>query len=267
VRPDKPIRTIARTTSPDMMQWSPWETVLEPDADDPPGTQFYGMAVFQDRGVYLGLLWVYHPNQLMVDVQLTFSRDGIHWQRAGRRHPILMYGLPDRFDSHLVLAMQPILRGDEFQIFYLGYDAPHALVYNNEAYPPLTAPLPRDRQKWLTNRHTCGGLATCRRDRFVALEAGGVEGELLTKPFRLDGGTLMLNADAAKGQILVEVCDEAGKPIAGLTAAHGHPLREDGVALPISWDGGKSLSSLAGQTVRLRMLVTDAKLFSFQVTR
>ncbi|HEV7406462.1 MAG TPA: hypothetical protein VGO11_26160 [Chthoniobacteraceae bacterium] len=266
VRPDKPIRTIARTTSEDMVKWAPFETVLEPDDDDPPGTQFYGMSVFPDRGVYLGLLWVYHANVLSIDVQLAFSRDGVKWERAARRHPILMFGLPDKFDSHLLIAMQPILRGDEIKVFYLGYDAPHAVVYNNEAYPPLTKALPRSEQPWLANRHGCGGLAGCLRDRFVAVEAGAEEGELLTKPFQFDGSVLNLNADATHGQILVEVRDENGKPIPGFSATHADPVRSDAVAIPVSWDSGTALASLKGHTVRLCFLMKDAKLFSFQVT-
>ena len=105
-----------------MVHWSPFETVLEPDDDDPPGTQFYGMSVYPDRGVYFGLLWVYHANALMIDVQLAFSRDGIQWQRAVRRHPILSYGLPNQFDSHILIALQPILMGDELKVFYLAED-------------------------------------------------------------------------------------------------------------------------------------------------
>ncbi len=267
VRPDKAIRTIARTTSEDMVNWSEFQTVLEPDEDDPPGTQFYGMSSFPDHGVYYGLLWVYHPNQLMIDVQLTFSRDGEHWQRAGRRHPILMYGLPDQFDSHLLIAMQPILMGDEVKVFYLGYNQPHAVVYPNEAYPPLPATPPRKDQPWLATRVGCGGLATCLRDRFVSLTAGAEDGELITKPFKIDGSQIRLNADGKRGSIMAELIAADGKPIPGFTAAESIPLRDDGVAIPVRWKGDKSLSALQGQTVQLRVLMKNARLFAFEVAK
>jgi hypothetical protein len=266
VRPDKVIRTVARTTSEDMVRWTPWQSVLESDDDDPPGTQFYGMSVFPDRGVYIGLLWVYHPNTLTVDVQLTFSRDGAQWQRAGRRHPFLMLGLPDKFDSHVMLPLQPILMGDELKIFYLTYDKPHAVVYPNEAYPALTTSLPRDKQPWLQDRRGFGGLAFCKRDRYVSFDAGSQPAELITKPFKLDGEGLVVNAKADLGEVKVEVLDEDGKPIVGYRAAEATTVRGDSVALPISWRGGSSLASLKGRTVQLRFLARSARLYSFQVT-
>lgn len=264
VRPDKPVRTIARTTSEDMIHWTPTESVLEPDEDDPPGTQFYGMSVFPDRGVYFGLLWVYHPNQLMIDVQLAFSRDGIKWQRAVRRHPILSYGLPNQFDSHYVLAMQPIRMGDELKVYYFAIDRPHPVVYPNEAYPPLKAPPPRKEQTWLENRTGCTGLATYARDRFVSLDAGGQPGELITKAFKVDGRELRLNADAARGEILVEVQDENGKPLPGFTARDAIPVKGDAQQLDVRWKTQKDLASLKGQTVKLRLQLRNAKLYTFQ---
>ena len=48
-------------------------------------TRLCGMSVFPDRGTYFGLLRVYHPNQLMIDVQLAFSRDGTPFSPAACR--------------------------------------------------------------------------------------------------------------------------------------------------------------------------------------
>lgn len=267
VRPDKAVRTIARTTSEDLIHWTPWQVVLEPDDDDPPGTQFYGMSVFPDRGVYFGLLWVYHPNELMIDVQLTFSRDGIQWQRAGRRHPILSYGLPNQFDSHYIVALQPIRIGDELKVYYLAMDRPHPVVYPNEAYPPLKAVPPRSEQTWLKDRHGHTGLATCLRDRFVSLDAGSKPGELLTRPFKVEGRELRLNANAARGELQVEVRDDSGKPLPGFSAAECLPVKGDAVQLAVSWRKQKDLATLQGQTVRLRVQVRNARLYSFQLAQ
>jgi hypothetical protein len=265
VRPDKPFRTIGRTTSEDMIHWTPVQSVLEPDDDDPPGTHLYGMSVFPDRGVYFGFLWVYHPNQLMIDVQLAFSRDGIQWQRAGRRHPILSYGLPHQFDSHIVMALQPIRLGDELKVFYHAKDNAHPLVYNNETYPILKTPLPRSQQPWLEMRKVHAGLATCRRDRFVSLDARAPGGELVTKAFPIEGRELRLNADPARGEIRVQLDDADGRPLAGFTAADAEPVRGDSVELGVSWKGQKDLSALKGRRVKLRVQLRNARLYSFQV--
>lgn len=265
VRPDRVIRTIARTTSEDIVHWSPFQTVLEPDEFDPPGTQFYGMSVFPDRGVYYGLLWVYHPNQLMVDVQLAFSRNGIQWQRAVHRHPILSYGLPNQFDSHVLLALQPIVMGDEWKIFYLAMNRPHAVVYPNEAYPPLKASPPRGEQTWLENRQGYTGLATCGRDRFVSLEAGSKPADLITRPFQLGGRELRLNADCSRGTINVEVQDENGQPIPGFSSKDWLAVRGDSMRHTVGWRVQKDLSMLKGRTVKLRIQLRSAKLYSFQI--
>ena len=93
LRPSRRYRDIGLSHSTDFTDWRLPNPVLTPDPSDPPGTQFYEMAVFRDRGVYWGLLSVYHPDSLMIDVQLAFSRDGVGWRRAGQRHPVLTYGL------------------------------------------------------------------------------------------------------------------------------------------------------------------------------
>lgn len=256
---------IARTTSEDMYQWSEAKIVLEPDDDDPPGTQFYCMPVYRDRGVYYGFLWVYHPNQLTVDVQLTFSRDGSDWQRVGRRHPILSFGLPHQFDSSQVMALNPVLVGDELKVFYLGQDAPHPLVYNNEAFPPLKVALPRKEQPWLEKRTGSMGLATTLRDRFVSLDGGDKGGQLVTKPFVFTGKELHLNADASRGELRLEFLDEEGKPIPKFSG-NACRLRGDGVHLKTMWNGSPDVSSLQGRTVKLRMYVDRyVKLYAFQV--
>ena len=265
VRPDKPVRTIARTTSENLTDWTPIQSVLEPDEDDPPGTQLYGMSVFPDRGVYYGLLWVYHPNSLTIDVQLAFSRDGIAWQRMGRRHPILSYGLPNQFDSHILIAMQPILVGDELKVYYLAQSAPHAVVYPNEAYPPLKAPPPRTEQTWLKDRKGYTGLATTLRDRFVSLDADSKPGEFVTKPFVLKGSQIRLNADAKRGDIKVEVQDADGKPLPGFIAGLTNRINTDSVRQEVSWRGKGELASLKGCTVKLRFQLHYARLYSFEV--
>jgi hypothetical protein len=269
VRPDKVIRTIARTTSEDLITWTPWQVVLEPDDDDPLGTQFYGMTVYPDRGVYYGLLWVYHPNSLTLDVQLTFSRDGIQWQRAGRRHPILSWGLPNQFDSHVVLALQPMLVENELKVLYYAQNRPHPIVYANEAVPAIKVVPPRTEQTWLAGRQGFTGLATCGRDRFVSIDGSSKPASLVTKPFKLEGRALVVNADCSRGELRTEVLDEAGQAIPGFAIGYSTSTRGDSQQHAITFRGAKDtwkdLSSLTGRTIKLRFQLQSAKLYSFQV--
>ena len=125
------IRVIGRTTSPDFLQWElpQNQVVLVPDELDPLDTQFYTASVYKDRGVYFAFLSVYHVNSLMVDIQLAFSRDGIEWQRVGKRQPVLTYGMPDRFDSHgIYVYSPPVVLEEEIRVYYQGQDEAHSLT-------------------------------------------------------------------------------------------------------------------------------------------
>jgi hypothetical protein len=108
-------------------------------------------------------------------------------------------------------------------------------------------------------------VATLPLDRFIAWEAKGAEGTLVTRPFKLEGSALEINADANGGQIAVEVLDEHGKPIAGLSRADCRQLENvDGLSLRPTWSG-KKLQQIQGRTIQLRFFLKNAKLYAFQI--
>jgi hypothetical protein len=184
--PSGDFRVIGRSTSDDSVQWSVPTPVLVPGEGDPPGAQFYKMSVFADRGVYFGLLSVYHADSLMIDVHLVFSRDSIAWRPLGGRAPILTYGLPDSFDSHCLYALTPLVVGDEIRVYYAAEDEAHPLARQDvslQTHAVSRAHVPLDEQSWLRRRRGYGGLATCRRDGFVSLDAARRR-RVVTKAFR-----------------------------------------------------------------------------------
>jgi hypothetical protein len=61
----------------------------------------------------------------------------------------------------------------------------------------------------------------------------------------------------------VELTDPSGAPLAGFEAGAADALERDGVRQVISWRGRSDLGPLAGKVVRVRMLLNNAKLFSF----
>jgi len=151
------------------------------------------------------------------------------------------------------------------KVFYLAEDNSHAVVYPNEAYPPLKDPPPRSEQTWLDNRKGYTGLATCSRDRFVSLDADTQPGELITKAFKLEGNELRLNANASSGEIKVEVDDDNGQPLPGFAATEANPVKGDSLRLAVSWKGQNDLSALNGRVVKFRIQMRNARLYSFQV--
>jgi len=104
-----------------------------------------------------------------------------------------------------------------------------------------------------------------RLDGFVSLNAPYSGGELVTKPLMFAGRQLVLNyATSAAGSIKVEIQDAAGKPIPGFTLDDAEELYGDTTAQLVSWNNGADVSKPAGNPVRLRFVLSDADLYSFQ---
>ncbi|MDA0832331.1 MAG: hypothetical protein O3A29_03535 [Planctomycetota bacterium] len=106
---------------------------------------------------------------------------------------------------------------------------------------------------------------TLRLDGFVSLSAPMSGGELVTKPIVFSGKELSLNfASSAAGGLKVEIQDDAGGPIVGFSENEGDELFGDTTDRIVSWNGKTDVSSLAGKPVRLRFILRDADVYSFQ---
>eukprot|EP01051_Picozoa_sp_SAG22_P001962 SAG22_NODE_83_length_21704_cov_58.556584_5_plen_145_part_00 len=123
------------------------------------------------------------------------------------------------------------------------------------------------------------GLARTRLDGFLSLdtpllkdgEQGWDGSELLTKPLVFKGKGLQLNVDTgAAGSVLVEMQDAAsGVPLPGFSLNDSVPLVSNSVRALVSWQaagGGETtdVGSLAGKTVRVRLVTLGTKLYSIQ---
>src|SRR4051812_3323026 len=200
-------RAVARVESVDFVNWNftapeSAPVVMTADVQDPPGTEIYSMKVFPYEGIYIGLLQVFHatPEQSYLDIQLTVSRDGINFSRVADRGVFLPLGPTGSWDrfNHSLANNDPIAVGDELRIYYGGRMYRHG---------PYNGP-----DKGIEKGGI--GLATIKRDRFVALEGSFEKSSITTKPLKLTGSTLHLNAKADFGEIIVELLDEQGNAIA-----------------------------------------------------
>ena len=108
---------------------------------------------------------------------------------------------------------------------------------------------------------------TLRLDGFVSINAPMSGGELVTKPIQFSGKALSLNfASSAAGDIRVEIQDAAGKPLPGFALEDCDELFGDTVQRHVTWKSSTDLAAIAGQMVRIRFVLRDADLFSFQFT-
>ena len=106
---------------------------------------------------------------------------------------------------------------------------------------------------------------TLRLDGFVSASAPLSGGELITKPLTFTGKSLSLNfATSAAGRLQVELRDAAGKPLPGFTLQDCDELFGDTHDRLVVWNSPRDLSGLVGQVVRVRFVLHDADLYSYQ---
>jgi len=178
-----------------------------------------------------------------VHVQLTGSRDLRRWQRLGERMPLLAPGAPDEWDCGSIYTVnRPIVVGDEIWLYYCGSNCGHA------GGPDTVSSI---------------GLATWRLDGFVSINANRNPGTLTTKRLRFSGDRLIVNANAAGGELAIALLDEDGIPIPGFALDECVPFQGDSVRHEIAWKGGPSCAGPACRLVRLSFRMRNARLYSF----
>ena len=108
---------------------------------------------------------------------------------------------------------------------------------------------------------------TMRLDGFVSINAPMSGGELITRPLRFAGDRLTINfATSAAGDIRVGLQDVTGKPHPGFTLGDCSPVFGDAIQRTVTWNRGSDVGTLVGKPVRLRFVLKDADLYSFQFT-
>ncbi len=250
-------RARAMSFSDDFTHWSqPW-TVLLPDKLDPPDLQLYGMVGWPYASMWVGTLRAYHSStgDHPIDLQLVTSRDGIHWERAGNRGSFIPNGPDGSYDHgyHHEFSNSPIRIGDELYFYY--------------ASTPYGKAVPIDYER---DSRIC--LAKLRVDGFASLRADGKHESsyVVTRPLDFNGTGLYINANAKGGSIYVEILrggqDNGFEPISGYTKMECLPIKNDGVGLPVFWEGNNKLDSIKGERIRLKFYMEgSAALYSFSI--
>ena len=238
--------------------------IMSADREDPPwNQQFYNMEWMPYEDVYFGFIAVYHtlpgletatsrqirsgPDWLdTVDIQLAFSRDGRTWERAGGRNVFLPLGTqPEAFDRSMVYVMQhPVVVEDEIWIYYVGFSGLHWSTSRNEVQGGKV------------------GLAKLRLDGFVSIDAGN--GVLTTRPIRMSGERLVVNADASEGSVAVEILEPGGTPIEGFSRKDAVAAKGDSLRHTMKWPQGSDVSRLKGRSIVLKFHLDRSRLFSFR---
>lgn len=247
-------RRVFRSESWDFVHWSSEpRLVFEPDAGDPPLTQFYGMGSAPYGPLELGTLWIYHvdpsePNTSVgvQETELAYARSGYAWHRARQGTPFIPHGAPGAWDEgNLQCASAPVFLDDEVRFYYAATNVRHA-------------------RRWELLPQRAGlGMASCRPDRFVALEASDRPGEVCTMAFAAAGSELRLNARTeADGWIRAAVCDERGIPHAGRSFDECLPFTGDSLGHVVRWRAAGAGLGTPSAKMCLRLRMKKARLYS-----
>jgi hypothetical protein len=215
-------RVVWLARSRDFQTWTEPELVFVPDekddvwATDPEQrTEVYNMSVYPHAAGFIGLPTMFRltkripksevkpgqsPDDGPIDVQLATSADGRMWQRSEPRVNVIPCGAPGSFDAGAILGVSTtcVHVGDKTWVYYTGLTTTHG-----GAMPAKRLAI---------------GRAEWRRHGFVSIDAGRVE----TKPLQLGAPTLIVNADASRGELRVTLLEADGRPIPG-----GNVLRAD----------------------------------------
>ncbi len=107
-----------------------------------------------------------------------------------------------------------------------------------------------------------------RLDGFTSLDAGTAAGQAITRPIVFTGKFLELNVKVnTGGYVKVGILDENGNEIQGFGINDCIPLNRDSVRARVQWVGGSNVENLAGQTMRLKFELQNAKLYALQFFR
>lgn len=180
------------------------------------------------------------PEESTLDVQLAVSRDSVHFTRVGDRHPFITLGdvgAWDRFNLSLA-NNDPVPVQDDLRFYYGGRMYRHGPYAGKDKGPEKSGI----------------GIASVKRDRFVALQASFDGGEIVTRPLKLKSSELRLNAKSDFGEIGVEVMSSEGKIL-----AKSKSIERDGLDLAVEWvDEFKP----PAEPVALRLKLKNARLYS-----
>ena len=213
--------------------------------------QLYNLDCVAYESLILGLfdIWVGQttnrpkPNYLTVG----FTRDGFHWNRP-THEPFI--SLSER-------------KGD-WNWGNVQSAGGCCLVVDDKLYFYVSGRAGVDRS---AGSGVCTtGLATLRRDGFASMDASKEEGTLTTRPVTFRGKYLFINADADQGDLRVEVLHKDGKVVKPFTRGKCTPASTDKTLQAVKWGRKADLSGLAGQPVKFRFHLKNARLYSFWVS-
>lgn len=257
-------RSVARTTSKDLMTWTPSEPMTYGDS---PREQFYvnnTQPYFRAPHLYIAPAARFMEGRRAI----TEEQSRAIGLKTSHGHSYAN----DCSDAVLLTSRAGSTVYDRtFMETFIrpGLGAGNWVSRTNY---PLTGILPAgpDRLQMYVTRHYMQDSwhierLLLRTDGFASVSAPWAGGEMVTRPFTFAGSRLEINyRTGAPGFVRVEIQDAAGRPVAGRTLEDCTEIIGDEISRIVSWKQGPDVGQLAGKSVRLRFVMKDADLFSLR---
>ncbi len=231
--------------------FGPWPS--EPKHPDYPTVQpaIYNLDAIGYESVMLGIFssWagpendvcsadkVIKRNQLL----LGYSRDGWSWYREDFEPFCAVSSDKNAWNNGNIqsAAGSPIIVGDTLYFYMSGRRL------NESNYEVVST-----------------GLATLRRDGFASMSGTG---EIITEKLKYTGKYLFVNT-CARGSLKIEILDSRGNVLKGFSRNDCRVISGDSCKRRVEWISHADLSSLNGQTVRIRFILDDTDLYAFWIS-
>ena len=277
-------RDISLYESYDLVNWQDKGRVLVADCElDPPEMyNLHGMIPFFYEDFCLAMLetmyflphmenpsvhkappedWPF-KNIGVLDIQLSYSRDGQNWSRPKDRSPIISTGGPGSPDEGVTFSARSaptVIDGDTW-IYYTACKHRHTSWDQNR----YMAKHGND-----ARQSHCAMLAKMPEDHWVSLDADANGGSFTAKPWG-PPHEIFVNADAQGGSVEAELVTPYGKVVPEYSRADCIAAAANGKNQQIKWKNGKSpwetiaRDHLGGLLVKFYM--KNAKLYSYTFT-
>jgi len=253
------IRTVSRSTSEDFLHWT---DPVEMEFGDRPKEHLYTNQThpyFRAPHIYIATAARFMPNrQVLTEEQANQLNVNPKYFKDCSDAVLMTSRGGNRYDRTFMegfirpgIGLENWVSRSNYPVLNVVQTGPEEMsLYVNQDYAQPTAHLHR---------------YSLRIDGFTSLNAPYEGGEMITRPFRFTGDTLLLNfSTSAAGYIKVEMLDLQGNILAGYELENSKELIGNEIEKAVSWKGDPDLGELAGSPVRLRFVMKDADLYSLK---
>ncbi len=258
-------RAVGITRTKNFRKWPAAKLLIHPDNQDPLDISYYGACYFPYPGrdeLHGMFLPVFHMVTDTVDMQISFSRDGIVWTRPERR-PIASLGSEGSGEDaqiHVWRNGLVELPDGNWSVPYKGNAVLHTVDDEElqQTLFPGSNPQPNRWARW-------------RPHRFCGVEADKEGSFTIPTVYRLENELRLNYRCAPGGWIAVELmpyiptmlCPDA-RPLQGYTFEECDRLMGDEENKVVTWNGNSDIAKV-GEMAAIRVRMFQAKLFAYKL--